>query len=216
MMMKDIRAKLHEHGWFLMPSAGARKFFALAASLGEVIDQTDVVVKPESRSLLTSCKSLDFHTDHSKADYIAWLCMKPAKEGGESILADARKAFSLLDSDQQKILETVMLKEHRVFKNDPLQFPLISNINGKPKFYYSFWLADKNMPEHQRHAFSAFRRAVAGIPYHELKLRHNDVLIINNSFVLHGRRAIKDPSRRLRRLWIHSSFTITGETHAKY
>ncbi len=214
--IEDMQTKLHEHGWFHLPSAGAQNFFGLTAVLGEIIHRTDVVVKSESRGLVTSTQSLDFHTDHSKAEYIAWLCVQPDEEGGETILADARKAFHLLDSGDQKTLETVMLKEHDMFKNDQLQSPLVSMINGRPKFYYSFWLVDKNMSDEHRKAFDAFRRAVATIPFHEFKLRCNDILIVDNSFILHGRRTIKDSSRHLKRLWIRSTFNsqIRGENYA--
>lgn len=212
-MTNDMHEELCERGWLHIPSAGEQEFFALAASLGKIIHQTDVVIKPESRGLVTSDKALDFHTDHSLVDYVAWLCVKPAKKGGETILADARDAFSLLDRSDQKILETVILKEHQMFENDPLQSPLVSKTNGQVKFYYSFWLADKNMKAKQRQAFDAFRRAVAKAHFHEFKLDFNDILVVNNSYILHGRRAIFDQSRRLKRLWIHSLST-TGENHA--
>lgn len=203
---KDMREKLRECGWFHLPSAGEEKFLALVTALGEVIHKTEVAVKPESPGLVTSDKPLDFHTDHSKADYVAWLCIKPDAEGGETILADARKAFSLLGSDDQQILKTVMLKEHHMFDCDPLRSPLVSNINGMLKFYYSFWLADKNMSKRQNLAFNAFRRAVSTIPCQEFKLRCHDILIVDNSFILHGRRAIKSPNRQLKRFWIRSTF----------
>ena len=215
--MKKMHDNLRKRGWFHLPDAGEKKFFELASVLGEVIHKTDVVVKPESRGLVTSSESLDFHTDHSKADYVAWLCLKPDKKGGETILADARAAFSLLDSDDRKTLETVMLKEHGMFEDDPLHSPLVSGIDGKLKFYYSFWLVDKNMPCEKRKAFDAFRRAVATVPFHEFRLQRNDILIVDNAFILHGRRSITDPERHLKRLWIHSTSTLsTGENHANH
>ena len=213
-MIKDIHAELRERGWFHMPSAGAKQFHALAASFGEVVHKTDVRVKPESRGLVTSAQELDFHTDHSKVDYVAWLCVNPANEGGETILADARKALSLLSSNDQKILETITLEEHCMFRDDLRQAPLLSNINGKPKFYYSHWLVDENMSDQQRYVFNAFRRAVATIPFDEFKLHHDDILVVDNSRILHGRRAIKDPSRELKRLWIKSTSNTIGENYA--
>ncbi len=203
--IEDVRVKLRKYGWVHMPSSGEQDFLELSAFLGKVIHETDVVVNLEKRGLVTSDKALDFHTDHTMASYIAWLCVKPATKGGETILADARKAFSLLDSEDQKVIQTVMLKEHQMFENDPLQSPLVSSVNGTIKFYYSFWLADKNMKPEQRRAFDAFRRAVSAIPFHEFKLCRNDILIVDNSHILHGRRAIHDRSRRLKRLWIHST-----------
>ena len=215
-MIENMRVELREYGWFHMPSVGARKFLALATSLGTVVHKTDVVIKPESQALVTSERALDFHTDHSMVDYVAWLCVKPADEGGETILADARKAWLLLDSSDQQILETVMLKEHAMFENDSLQSPLVSNVNGRLEFYYSFWLVDKNMSDQQNRAFDAFRRAVSAVSFHEFKMHRGDILIVDNSCILHGRRAIKDPSRKLKRLWISSTpiNLIREEYHA--
>lgn len=204
--LEEMVTTLHDQKWLHIPFAGEQKFYELATTLGSIIHRTEVVVKTESQGLVTSCKPLDFHTDHSLADYVAWLCVRPAKEGGETILADARNAFSLLSLDDQKTLETVMLKEHRMFENDPLQSPLVSKINGDLKFYYSFWLVDKKISGRQKKAFDAFRRSVDEISFHEFKLNRNDILFVDNSCILHGRRAISDTNRQLKRLWIRSSF----------
>ena len=212
--IEDAHVRLRERGWCHIPSAGAQKFQALAMSLGAVVHETDVAVKPDNRGLVTSAEALDFHTDHSLVDYVAWLCIRPADKGGETILANAREALALLSSADQKILQTVMLKEHAVFENDQLQCPLVSNINGIPGFYYSFWLVDKNLPGEQRRAFDAFRQAVCKVPFDELTLLRDDVLVVNNSYILHGRRAIKDSRRQLKRVWIRST-SINPPTERK-
>jgi len=201
----EARATLKERGWFHMQSATEDLFLSLTASLGSVVYETDVSVRKESRGLVTSDKALDFHTDHSLVDFVAWLCITPDARGGDTILADARDAFALLDDEDKKTLESVMLKEHAVFENDPGAAPLVSRANGELKFYYSFWLADKRMPPDCRRAFDAFRCAVSRVPFQRFKLRRNDVLVVDNSRILHGRMPIKDPSRRLKRLWIRSA-----------
>jgi len=203
--VRDMHVKLRERGWFHMQSVAENTLSSLAESLGSVVYETDVSVRKESRGLVTSDKALDFHTDHSLVDYVAWLCIKSDDRGGDTILTDALDAFALLNDADKKTLESVMLKEHAVFENDPGAAPLVSKDNGELKFYYSFWLADKHMPPDCRRAFDAFRRAVAGAPFHQFKLRRNDVLLVDNSRILHGRMAIKDPSRRLKRLWICST-----------
>jgi len=215
--VKDMRAQLQKRGWFHMQSATGDALFSLAESLGSVVYETDVSVRKESRGLVTSDKALDFHTDHSLVNYVAWFCIKPDDRGGDTILADALDAFALLNDDDRKTLESVMLKEHAVFENDPGAAPLVSKTNGMLKFYYSFWLVDKRMPPNCRRAFDAFRRAVAGAPFHRFKLRRNDILVVDNSRILHGRMSIKDPSRRLKRLWICSTpLHSINEVHHEY
>lgn len=213
----DAHATLKERGWFHMQSATEGMFSLLTASLGYVVYETDVSVRKESRGLVTSDKALDFHTDHSLVDYVAWFCITPDDRGGDTILADARNAFALLNDSDKKTLEAVMLKEHAVFENDPGMAPLVSKYNGALKFYYSFWLADRRMPPDCRRAFDAFRRAVSRAPFHRFKLRRNDILIVDNSRILHGRMPIKNPSRRLRRLWICSTpLHPTNEVHHEH
>lgn len=215
--VRDMRVKLRERGWFHMRSATGNMLSLLAESLGSVVYETDVSVRKESRGLVTSDKALDFHTDHSLVDYVAWLCIRADDRGGDTILADARDAFALLNDDDKKTLESVMLKEHAVFENDPGAAPLVSKKHGELKFYYSFWLADKRMSSDCRRAFDAFRRAVSSAPFHRFKLRRNDILIVDNSRILHGRMPIKDPSRRLKRLWICSTpLHSTNEVHHEH
>lgn len=203
--ISDVRMHLQKDGWVHLRSAGEKQFTELASELGEVMHETEVVVKPTSRGLVTSQKPLDFHTDHSKADYICWLCITPDPKGGETILMKAERAYSLLDARTQATLYNVMLTEHCMFENDLRQFPLVSIKNGRLKFYYSFWLADKNMTCTQQRAFDDFRRAIAKTPFCEFKLQKDDVLVIDNSCILHGRREIQSSNRQLRRFWIKSS-----------
>ena len=209
-----MHATLRDSGWFHLPAAGEDAFFALTASLGSVVYETDVSVRKQGRGLVTSEKPLDFHTDHSRVEYVAWLCIAADEHGGETILSDAWKALALLSADDKKMLESVMLKEHAVFAGDLREYPLLSTVNGKLKCYYSFWLADDNMPTSHRRAFNAFRRAVADVQFHEFKLQCNDILIVDNARILHGRRRIKDPSRQLKRFWISSTpIHPTNEVH---
>lgn len=100
--VRGMRVKLRERGWFHMHSATGNMFSSLAESLGSVVYETDVSVREESRGLVTSDKALDFHTDHSLVDYVAWLCIKSDDRGGDTILTDALDAFALLNDDDKK------------------------------------------------------------------------------------------------------------------
>lgn len=172
--------------------------------LGQIIFTTDVKVKPDSKPLVTSERALDFHTDHHKAKYIAWHCHKQTDKGGESILMDAQKIYSQLSASYKKTLENIYLFEHKIFPDDKESNPLVHTSGGQNKFYYSFWLVsdfDKQNP-----ALREFQRLIKTNEPVKLTLQPNDLLIIDNHRILHGRTAIEgSKDRYLKRYWISNN-----------
>ena len=135
-------------------------------------------MRHESKAMVTSPRSLDLHTDHHAARFIAWYCHRQSEQGGESLVADARAAFSRLQQEHRDRLFTLHLHEHKVFLDDPGSWPFVLYDGGRLRFYYSFWLA--NPGDRDDIALSAFREALAALPPTELKLRPGDALIIDN------------------------------------
>jgi hypothetical protein len=174
------------------------------ADLGQVIFTTDVKVKPDSRPLVTSDRALDFHTDHHKAKYIAWYCHKQTDKGGESILMDAEKIYSQLSDAHKKTLENIHLFEHKIFPDDKESNPLVNTSGGQNKFYYSFWLVSDF--DKQNRALQEFQRLIKTNNPVKLTLQQNDLLIIDNHRILHGRTAIEgSKDRYLKRYWISNN-----------
>lgn len=200
--MTALLQELRERGYALLKAAGQSALDNVVAQLGEVIQVTEVRSNPNTRALVTSARALDFHTDHPKADYIAWLCVEQADSGGESILADAEMAFNRLPPDERERLADIRLFEHKVFPDDADSRPLLSVADGKRKFYYSFWLVEDDLPPDQKTALRSFQRAVPECQVAELKLREDDILVVDNTRMLHGRRAFAGDKRHLRRFWI--------------
>lgn len=198
--------ELQSTGMALLPGGGETSFRALAAALGDVVQTTQVVVRPESRALVTSSRGLDVHTDHHGVDFIVWLCHAPAHCGGESVVVDARGPWARLDARCRAALHRVVLREHRVFEDDREKHPLVELRGGVPCFYYSFWLVDELLDPDLRDAYDAFRAAIACAPRWVHRLASGDVLAIDNRRVLHGRTPIRDQSspRHLERLWIRT------------
>ena len=199
----SVAARLAEAGHAFVAKQSKAGVEAILKSLGEVIYVTDVKVNPESRSLVTSSKALDFHTDHHKAKWILWHCLRQTDNGGESTLVDAAAAYWKLSASDQNALAQITLFEHKIFDDDEDRHPLVKMENGEPKFYYSFWLADKNLPPAQKKALFAFREAVASETPVIIRLEKGDVLVVNNRRILHGRCEIKGSRDRfLKRFWI--------------
>jgi len=174
----------------------------LLQQLGTVIMTTDVIVKPEGRGMVTTALGLDFHTDHHKAKYIVWYCHKQTDKGGESILLDAKAVYESLPIDQQKELTTIELFEHKVFDDDLESYPFVKvDENGAKKFYYSFWLVKED--DKYKSAMLAFQKGLRTTQHQQLRLEDNDVLIIDNHRIFHGRRPIEGSKDRfLKRYWL--------------
>lgn len=92
----DLRAAVDTAGHLHLEALPYRAFREAITSLGTIIQRTEVRVRPESKAMVTSHRSLDLHTDHHAARYIAWYCHRQSDEGGESLLLDARAAFDRL------------------------------------------------------------------------------------------------------------------------
>lgn len=200
-LLTDLRTTLAEQGYLVQPSLSYSDFREAITTLGTIIQRTEVRVRHESKAMVTSPRSLDLHTDHHAARFIAWYCHRQSEQGGESLVADARAAFSRLQQEHRDRLFTLHLHEHKVFLDDPGSWPFVLYDGGRLRFYYSFWLA--NPGDRDDIALSAFREALAALPPTELKLRPGDALIIDNHRMLHGRKAIgTEGDRYLERFWI--------------
>jgi hypothetical protein len=203
--IQEIRRELEISGFVWIQDGGREYFEKITKELGEIIFVTDVKVNMESRALVTSEKGLDFHTDHHKANFIAWYCIEQTDKGGESILQDANKVFELLSADEQEELRRVRLFEHKVFEDDEDSYPFLVESNNRREFYYSFWLAKEKISERQKDIINKYQKLINDTEYIKFKMRPTDILIIDNHRILHGRTAIEGSKNRfLKRFWIKS------------
>lgn len=197
-----MKKELTENGFVHLTNQSERDLEYFLNELGEIIHTTDVIVKPESRGMVTTALGLDFHTDHHKAKFILWYCYKQTDLGGDSILIDADKVFSKLSVNEQAELTDIKLFEHKIFPGDSDQNPLVeTDEKGNRIFYYSFWLVkdeDKKKP-----AFLKFQTLIKETAPVKISLKEKDILIVDNHRIFHGRTAIEGSKDRfLKRYWI--------------
>lgn len=193
---------LKEFGWVHLSNQTEEELSELLEYLGNVIFTTDVVVKPESKAMITSARGLDFHTDHHKANFIVWYCYKQTDLGGDSILIDAEKIFQQLSYEHQEQLKTINLFEHKIFPDDKESYPFVAtDTTGEYRFYYSFWLVKNG--DKQNPAMLEFQRLIKLTQPFKINLKEGDILIVNNHRVFHGRTAIEGSKDRfLKRFWV--------------
>jgi len=199
--------RLTSHGWVVLPGIGAAGLDAVVAALDAAVLQTTEVVVREGRALVTSDRALDLHTDHHRADFIAWHCRAQTSAGGATRLADAAAAFATLTTSEQRLLGEVRLFEHSIFAGDATTHPVVEHGADGPRFYCSFWFDDEGaLSPPQRSAFAAFESAIRRQEVANFRLVAGDVLLINNRRILHGRTAITGSrDRHLDRYWLTRS-----------
>lgn len=197
----EAKLLLAQRGWIHLSEQSESEALHYCNELGEIIFTTDVVVKPDSKSMVTSARKLNLHSDHPKANYICWYCFEQTDEGGETLLLDAQKAFNKLSEQDKKSLHNLYLKEHKVFSDDKDFYPLVKTISDGLKFYFSFWLL--NEADRENPALQNFIKTLENCAVTQLKLAKNDILIVDNDRILHGRTSIAgSKNRHLRRFWI--------------
>lgn len=202
--LAGLDKRLTSHGWLVLPAVGKSGLDAALKALAATVLHTTEVVVREGRALVTSDRALDLHTDHHRADLIAWHCRTQTSEGGATRLADAATAYASLTPDEQHALATIRLFEHSVFPGDADTHPVVEHTSRGPRFYCSFWFPDDQpLSAAQRAAFSAFEAAIRRHEVANFRLVPDDVLLIDNRRILHGRTAITGSrDRHLDRYWL--------------
>lgn len=201
-----LRDELIKKGFCHIPNKNETELNEIISQLGNIINETDVIANPESKSLVTSDKYLDFHTDNHLAKYILWHCKQQAKKGGQSILCDAEQIYSQLTEDEKFALSKIHVYEHKMFPENKNSNPIVKEVDGQLRFYYSFWLSREKYRELP--VFKKWRELIKNANHIKLLLAQNDILIIDNHRILHGRTEIVG-ERNLKRYWLNPEFKPT-------
>lgn len=198
-----LETEIAEQGFSHIKFPDSKNFQEIIASLGEVIQQTEIKENPKSTRLLASNQGMYFHTDHNAAKYIAWFCNSQSATGGRSLLLDTKNVLQHFSESSLELLQEVSVKTHQVFYSDKLSLPLLSITDTDTIIYYAQWLV--NIPacvKHQK-ALAKFEEEIKATEPIKLLLSEGDLLIIDNHRMLHGREAFPQKSNRwLTRYWI--------------
>jgi len=195
----SLQDQLSNQGYCYLPDQTKAQLNEVLNLLGQVIQETDVVADAKSSNLVTSNQALDFHTDNHLARYIVWYCQQPAPKGGMSLLCDAELIYAQLNEEEKNILSKIHVFEHKVFPENRNSNPIVREVDGQRKFYYSFWLAREKYREMP--VFKHWCHLIKVTPNIKIDLKQSDVLVIDNHRMLHGRTAIEG-SRFLKRYWL--------------
>lgn len=185
-----------------------------------------------ARFSITNADS-SFHTDGAYfsvlADYVALLCLRPAKSGGLNQMLSAYIIHNLLIDNEPDLLTTLyeafhfdLRGEHGPGEPATTQHPVFHwdgrELTMRYLHYYieeGHKLADKPLSGGQKRALAAIMRVASRPDLHaEFALKPGQMLFSNNHTTLHNRTGFEDhvdPAQRrhLVRLWLSRSAVNT-------
>lgn len=203
-----IEAEVSEIGYTIIRYPDSKSKEEILATLGQIIQTTEIRENPKSSRLLASNQPMDFHTDHNAANFIAWHCNSQSATGGESLLIDTRPILAGLSESALSILQEISVQKHRVFYEDTLSIPLLSPTDDEAVFavYYASWLIGPQADIKHTRALEKFQKVLLEARPIEILLSEGDMLIIDNHRMLHGRAGFPTNSNRwLSRYWLKQS-----------
>lgn len=195
--------RLHKPGkWLWVEGMEYDVFSQHCQQAGEILWTTRVSPKAESPALVVSNKALRLHTDHHRADVIAWYCHEAAETGGETLLLDLDELYATLNDELKSALARLHFHEHQVFPEDKEWHPFYVDANGRNRFYYSFWPAAVELEAETQAAYEHIQKLIAEQTPVAVLLQPRGALFIDNTRVLHGRTSFSGTGRHLERNWI--------------
>ncbi len=206
---RDIRAEIAADGYVVLggiPLSEPRKRLAEILSRFGVPNLEDVSdVKPEPNGRPLSTKGMahfGLHTDMAlypnPPEHIGMLCLSKDRQGGESLLADARDGIARLSDAERDALRTTDLRfpapaSLRRSHGDTVNIRVLDALgraDGDHEILrYRYGIDQMDLPEPMRAALlslrSSFERTLLRFP-----LIPGQAVIFNNEWMLHGRTEI--------------------------
>jgi alpha-ketoglutarate-dependent taurine dioxygenase len=208
--MEPIFDSLTAKGWTILRPQAPEALLKKLAQLGPVVQTTEITPKAKARAALATDKEMQLHTDHPRARWISWECVRQSSEGGFSLLKDTRPALDSLTSAERTELRNLSIRTHVVFPDDAGAYPVLRNdFDGADWVYFTPWMTDGQSSP----AFRKLVLALEATPTLSVRPHPGEFLLIDNGRMLHGRSALGgDKDRLLIRRWIASPFDTFGRT----
>lgn len=165
-------------------------------------------------------KDLSLHTDRAMFPgpprLLGLMCIRPALDGGESVLVSGHAVHDRLLASRPQVLPELYREFH--FGRDPgfeRTYPVFRRGDGRLHVHYNRYWITRGQREHgaplttaQLAALDAFDEVLADPRMAlRIRLRRGDLLLVDNAAILHGRTSFLDPpapepGRCLARIWL--------------
>lgn len=200
-------------GWTILRPQARKALLAELAELGPIIQTTEIAPRVNAKAALATDKEMALHTDHPRARWISWECVRQSSEGGYSLLKDTKPALDSLTESERDELRALAIRTHVVFTDDTGTYPVLrKDGDGADWVYFTPWMTDGQSSP----AFLKFLQALEATPTLSVRLYPGESLLIDNGRMLHGRSALGgDKDRLLVRRWIASPFDTFGRASSR-
>lgn len=199
--------------WTILRPQTREGLLAELAQLGPVIQTTEITPRANAKAALATDQEMQLHTDHPRARWISWECVRQSSEGGYSLLKDTKPALDSLKESERQDLRALSIRTHVVFPDDTGAYPVLRKDGiGADWVYFTPWMTDGQSSP----AFRKFLQALEASPTLSVRLYPGESLLIDNGRMLHGRSALGgDKDRLLIRRWIASPFDTFGRASSR-
>jgi len=212
-LLSTCMHSLKECGYFYLPNQPVNSATRWAEVFGSHWLRDEVKEHPNGKKLRETCNAIDLHSDPAGVHYLMYVCRQAAGVGGEVLLADGRKILNSLNPKVHPLLREIEVICPRVFGSEHPTTPIlqVDSAQQMKQCYYAPWhLLEPHLPP-LKQALGDFLNGVNTAPRIELKLNPGDLLIIDNTRMLHGRRSFgRNSGRWLTRYWIPSGQSVSG------
>lgn len=195
-------------GWTVLRPQGREALLTQLTELGPIIQTTEITPRANAKAALATDQEMQLHTDHPRARWISWECVRQSSEGGYSLLKDTKPALDSLTESERAELRALAIRTHDVFPDDTGAYPVLrKDGDGADWVYFTPWMTDGQSSP----AFRKFLSALEASPTLSIRLYPGESLLIDNGRMLHGRSALGgDKDRLLIRRWIASPLDTFG------
>lgn len=206
-LLRRIRTSLHERGIALVEQHVERETFeALANELGTIVGRERVELRPNAHAYVAKPGAVPLHTDQPQVDIIGWWCARQDDADGSSLLLDMLPLLERLPREDLLTLGETHLRTPRLEGGPPtLAWPVLQNRDGRMRVFCSPWLTALEADQRHQVALDALRSRIEGSDTERISVRLSpgQCLFVDNTRILHGRRALPPTSQRvLLRLWV--------------
>jgi gamma-butyrobetaine dioxygenase len=217
-----LSTALAEHGYTVcvapgLAAAAERDPWAVARRLhGDVqlVEAHPIHPVPHGRSFAATSRFTPLHTDSQSRRGVPprWqvmLCLHPAAQGGETLLVDTWPLLERIEAEDPELHHALLTRPRRMpFVFGDVVGPTVALRGGGVVFTHSpVPVGDDLEPR--------LAPWLDRAPRIELRVAADEVLVVDNHRMLHGRRAFEDPHRRFLRLlvWTRSPAAAPQRLH---
>ncbi len=172
---------------------------------------TDVQARlTESTRLHESSADIPMHTDKAfvatPPHYVCLLCLEPDPVGGTSLLCDLRVSLTHLSDEHRATVETERIRfiapKHIQMSGGGVNTPLVTSGRLNRIMRFRPDLVSEVASDQMKTTLSALANIIDQLTF-AVALQKNDLLIIDNHVVAHGRTSISENSKRhLKRVYL--------------